>query len=58
MEFSLSPELLDLKERTRKFVDEVVIPAEKRMPEHADEGFELRDELQFAAKQAGVPRVS
>ena len=45
MEFSFSPELLDLKERTRKFIDDIVIPAEKRMPEHADEGFELRDEL-------------
>ena len=54
MEFSFSPELLDLKERTRKFIDDIVIPAEKRMPAHADEGFELRDELQFAAKQAGV----
>lgn len=54
MDFSFSPQLLELKERTRKFIDQVVIPAERRMPERADEGFELRGELQAAAKQAGL----
>ncbi len=52
MDFSFSPQLLELKERTRQFIDEIVIPAERRMPERADEGFELRDELQRAAKYA------
>lgn len=54
MDFSFSPELLDLKERTRKFVNEIVIPAERRVPKDTENWRELRDELQDAARQAGI----
>lgn len=54
MDFSLSPELLDLKERTQKFVNQVVIPAEPRVPQAMDDWRDLRDELQSAAKSAGL----
>lgn len=54
MDFTFSPELLDLKERTRKFVNEVVMPAEHRVPQEVNDWRELRDELQSAAKQAGL----
>lgn len=54
MEFSLSPELLELQQRTRKFVNEIVIPAEPRVPDALDDWRELRDELQSAAKSAGL----
>lgn len=54
MEFSFSPQLLDLKERTRKFIDEIVIPAEPRLPQDVSDWVELRGELQDAAKQAGL----
>lgn len=54
MDFSLSPELLDLKERTRKFIDGIVIPAEPRVPQEIEDWRELRDELQSAARQAGL----
>lgn len=54
MEFSLSPELVNLKERTRKFIDAVVIPAEHRVPQDVENWRELRDELQDAAREAGI----
>lgn len=54
MDFSQSPELLDLKERTQKFVNQVVIPAEPRVPQDMDDWRDLRDELQSAAKSAGL----
>ena len=54
MDFSFSPQLLELKERTRKFIDEVVIPAEARMPQDVTDWVDLRGELQNAAKQAGL----
>jgi acyl-CoA dehydrogenase len=54
MEFSLSPEILELKERTRKFIDEVVIPAEPRVPHDVSNWVELRGELQDAARAAGL----
>ena len=54
MEFSLSPELINLKERTRKFVNEIVIPAEPRVPQDIEDWRDLRDELQDAARDAGL----
>lgn len=54
MDFSLSPELVELKERTRRLIDEVVIPAERRLPGDVTEWRELRGELQAAARAAGV----
>lgn len=54
MDFSISSELLDLKERTRRLIDEVVIPAERRLPGDVTEWRELRGELQAAARAAGV----
>lgn len=54
MDFQLSPELLDLQKRTRQFVDEVVIPAEPRLPQDVTEWQDLRGELQAAARAAGL----
>ncbi len=54
MEFSLSPELIHLKERTRKFIDEIIIPAEPRVPHDVGDWRELREELQDAARAAGL----
>ncbi|MDL1897163.1 acyl-CoA dehydrogenase [Anaerolineae bacterium CFX7] len=54
MDFSFSAELLDLKERTRQFIDEIIIPAEPRLPQDVSDWVELRGELQDAAKQAGL----
>ncbi len=54
MEFSLSPELRDLQARTRTFIDEIVIPAEPRLPRDVSDWVDLRGELQDAAKQAGL----
>jgi acyl-CoA dehydrogenase len=56
MDFTLSPDLIALRERTRRFIDEAVIPHERRMPDIEDvtswDG--LRAELQHAAREAGV----
>lgn len=54
MDFTLSPELLDLKERTHKFINEIVIPAERRVPQDVSDWVELRGELQAAARTAGL----
>jgi len=54
MDFSFSAELLDLKERTRQFIDEIIIPAEPRLPQDVSDWVELRGESQDAAKQAGL----
>lgn len=54
MDFSLSPELAALKERTRRFIDEVVIPYEPRIPHEAPAWRELRAELQAEARGAGI----
>lgn len=54
MDFQLSPELQDLQKRTRQFVDEVVIPAEPRLPQDVTDWQELRGELQAAARAAGL----
>lgn len=55
MDFSLSPELLDLQERTAAFVRDVVVPLEPRdtAPGHGPDAA-LRTELQDAAKAAGL----
>lgn len=55
MDFSLSPRLTELQERTNAFVHEVVIPLEERdrAPGHGPAP-ELRAELQAAARAAGL----
>ena len=55
MDYALPPELTDLQERTRRFVDEVVVPLEERdVPGGHGPSDELRAELQAAAKDAGL----
>jgi acyl-CoA dehydrogenase len=56
MDFSHSPELLALKERTRAFIDEKVIPREQEIWASEDTAAwdSLRAELQAAARDAGV----
>ena len=55
MDFSLSPELLDLQARVRRFVAEQVMPYEKD-PRYGRHGPEesLRDELVARARDAGL----
>ena len=55
MDFSLSPELLDLQARVRRFVAEQVMPYEKD-PRYGRHGPEeaLRDELVALARDAGL----
>jgi len=60
MDFTLPPELLELRDRVRAFVDEVVIPAEPRgLAEHGPPEA-LRAELQAVAREAGLfaPQVA
>jgi acyl-CoA dehydrogenase len=56
MDFGLSAETRELQARTRRFIDEVVIPAEKLMPHHeaTAEWDALRRDLQGQAREAGV----
>jgi acyl-CoA dehydrogenase len=60
IDFSLPPEVEELKERTRRFVRDVVIPAEPRDPGGHGLDPNLRAELQEAARSAGLlsPHVS
>ena len=53
-DFSLSPELADLQACTRRFVNEIVIPAESRISENLTEWSALRAELQAQARAAGL----
>jgi acyl-CoA dehydrogenase len=54
IEFELAPEVADLRDRTAAFVRDVVIPSEPR--DHGGHGLDehLREELQAAAKAAGL----
>lgn len=54
IDFSLDPELQELRDRVRAFVADVVIPAEDR--DRSEHGLDeaLRAELQQAAREAGV----
>lgn len=54
MDFSLSPELADLQTRTRRFVNEIVIPAESSLSNGLKEWSSLRTELQAQARAAGL----
>lgn len=54
MEFTLAPELTALQERTRRFVNEVVIPYESRIPQDVAVWKDLRAELQAHARAAGI----
>lgn len=54
MDFSLSRELLALQERTRQFVEDIVIPFEPRIPHEVDAWGQLRSELQSQARAAGI----
>ena len=55
MDFSLSPELLDLQARTREFIASKIIPFERdvRMTDHGPTE-ELRQELISLAREAGL----
>ena len=55
MDFSLSAELLDLQQRTRRFIAEEVIPLESDPRQHPHGPEEsLRDELVARARRAGL----
>lgn len=55
MDFSLSPELRELQERTRRFIAEQVIPLEKDPRQHAHGPEDsLRHELVALARKAGL----
>jgi acyl-CoA dehydrogenase len=54
MDFSLSPEQRSLQERTRRFIDEVVIPREQEAPLDNSGWDTLRSQLQSAAREAGL----
>ncbi|MGQ0698052.1 MAG: acyl-CoA dehydrogenase family protein [Panacagrimonas sp.] len=55
MDFSLSPELLELQARTRRFIAEEVIPLEKDPRQHAHGPEDaLRHELVARARRAGL----
>ncbi|HMQ33806.1 MAG TPA: acyl-CoA dehydrogenase family protein, partial [Chloroflexaceae bacterium] len=56
MDFTLPPEVVALRDRTRRFVDEAVIPRERHLPPTEDHAAwdALRAELQAAAREAGV----
>jgi acyl-CoA dehydrogenase len=56
MEFTLAPELVALRERTRQFIDETVIPRERQLPPTDDVAAwdAVRAELQAGARAAGV----
>jgi acyl-CoA dehydrogenase len=60
IDFSLDPELVQLRDRVRRFVREVVIPAEVRDISVHGIDEELRRELQAQAKQAAIfaPQVA
>lgn len=53
IDFSVPPEVEELRERTRAFIRDVVIPAEERDSGHGLDPL-LRDELQEEARRAGV----
>ena len=54
MEFSIAPEIQELRERTRRFVDEVVIPYEDDIPQDVEVWRALRQTLQGQAREAGL----
>ena len=60
IDFELEPELLDLRERVARFVQEVAIPAEPRDVSTHGTPADLRAELQDEAKKWGVfgPQLS
>jgi acyl-CoA dehydrogenase len=60
IDFSLTSEQADLKERTRQFVDEIVIPLESRMPHDIFAWNGLRADLHAEAREAGLflPQMS
>jgi acyl-CoA dehydrogenase len=60
MDFSLPSELRVLQDRTRRFIDDVVIPHEQGLPHDVDEWDALRRELQAQAREAALflPQLS
>jgi acyl-CoA dehydrogenase len=54
MDFELSPELRELQQRAREFIDAVVIPRENKMPRGVENWRALRGALQQAARDAGL----
>jgi acyl-CoA dehydrogenase len=60
MDFALTPEQAELQERTRRFVESVVIPLEKQVPRDPVAWNSLRADLQAEARDAGLflPQLS
>lgn len=60
IDFEVDPEVAELRERVREFVQEVCIPAEPRATGEHGPSEELRAELQAAAKERGLfgPQLS
>jgi acyl-CoA dehydrogenase len=54
MEFTLPPETEALRERTRRFINEQVIPCEEQIPQEHGDWSALRSSLQAAAREAGL----
>jgi acyl-CoA dehydrogenase len=54
MDFSISPEIEALQARTRRFIDEVVVPYEAQIPHDVEGWAELRRELQQQARATGL----
>jgi acyl-CoA dehydrogenase len=54
MDFSISPELSALRQRTHDFINEIVIPAEQNLPTTFAEWEALRTQLQAQARAAGL----
>ncbi|MDX1521170.1 MAG: acyl-CoA dehydrogenase family protein [Anaerolineae bacterium] len=54
MDFSIPRELNKLQQRTRRFIDEVVIPYEDQAPHDIEGWHDLRQELHHQARQAGL----
>jgi acyl-CoA dehydrogenase len=54
MDFSLPSELRVLQDRTRRFIDDIVIPHEQSLPHEVDEWDALRRELQAQAREAAL----
>jgi acyl-CoA dehydrogenase len=58
VEFDLSPELLDLRARSRAFVDREIIPNERELSRHYQLPAEVRAQLEAAARDAGLWNIN
>src|SRR5579859_6259860 len=54
MDFTLSPQQVELQQRTKRFVDSVVIPLERQAPRDTMSWNSLRADLQAEARDANL----